>query len=311
MSSVFKKLFNSAACNLAAAMIIVGSSVVCGKTITQDFPLFLASELRFLIAAALFLPLGVYHRSLFCLPRQDWIRLSLMAFCGQILFTLLLLLGLRYTSAINAGTLTGTTPVFMALFSFFVLGERFNLRQIAALLLACGSIFLLSYDAFHELPGADNRQWLGNLCVLAAVASEAVFLLLGKKLQTPLSGLSLTALLSLLGAVFCLLPALVTARNFNFSALRPADIGAIFYFSAIYTNVAYLLWFRGAARTSGAAASTFTALMPLSAAFLSVWLLDEPVTARQIFALATAMIAILLLTVCPSARKESQHHEET
>lgn len=311
MLSVLKKLVDSAAFNLAAAMIIVGSSVVCGKTITQDFPLFLASELRFLIAAALFLPLGVYRRSLFCLPRQDWLRLSLMAFCGQILFTLLLLLGLRYTSAINAGTLTGTTPVFMALFSFFILGERFNIRQIAALLLACGSIFLLNYDAFHELPGTGSRQWLGNLFVLAAVASEAVFLLLGKKLQTPLSGLSLTALLSLLGAVFCLLPALIAAYDFNFSALRIDDIGAILYFSAIYTNLAYLLWFRGAARASGAAASIFTSLMPLSAAFLSVWLLAEPVTPRQIVALASAMIAILMLNVCPPARKEACHHEGT
>ena len=92
MFSMIKYIFNHPLFNLSAAMLIVGSSVICGKTITQDFPLFLASELRFLIAAALFLSLGIYRRPLFHLPPHVWILLAIMAFCGQILFSLLFLL---------------------------------------------------------------------------------------------------------------------------------------------------------------------------------------------------------------------------
>ena len=309
MSAFLKSLSNNSSLNLGAAMIIVGSSVICGKTITQDFPLFLASDLRFLIATILFLPLGIYHRSLFSLPKHDWLLLALMAFCGQILFTIFLLLGLRYTSGIHAGTLTSTTPFFMALFSFFILSEHFTRQQLFGLLLAFGSIFLLGYDTFHSLATVNPQQWMGNLLVLAAVASEAVFLLLGKKLHTQLSGLSMTALLSLLGAVFCLPPALYEATSFDVFTLTTDDAIAMLYFGAIYTDLAYLCWFRGVSHTSGATASAFTALMPLSAAFLSSTLLHEAVTWLQLGALATAILSILLLTIIPQQQKGAPSDE--
>ena len=302
MFTILKSKINGSNINLATAMIIVGSSVVCGKTITQDFPLFLASDLRFLIASILFLPLGIYHRPLFKLPKHDWLLLALMAFCGQILFTILLLLGLRYTSGIHAGTLTSTTPCFMAVFSFFILREHFTQQQVCGLLLAFSSIFLLGYDIFRSLISANSQQWMGNLLILAAVASEAVFLLLGKKLHTQLSGLSITALLSLLGAIFCLPPALYEAKTFDFFALTTDDALAMLYFGAIYTDIAYLCWFHGVAHASGATASAFTALMPLSATFLSSILLHEAITCLQIGALTTAIASILLLTL-PNRQK--------
>ena len=38
---------------ITGAMIIVGSNIVAGKLISQGFPLFLASSLRFALASAL------------------------------------------------------------------------------------------------------------------------------------------------------------------------------------------------------------------------------------------------------------------
>ena len=280
---------------LSVAMSIVGSSVVVGKIITTDFPLFLASGLRFLVAALLLLPMGVYKRSLFYLSRHDWYIISIMAFCGQILFTILLLLGLRYTSGISAGTLTSTTPFFMALIAFAVVGERFSGGQIFGLLLAFSSIIFLSIDMFRLMLQGDGVSWLGNLLILAAVASEAVFLLFAKKLDQQLSGLELTAILSLLGFLLCLPPAIIEAADFNFQGLGVADILAILYFGAIYTDLAYICWFRGIAGVSGTVASAFTAVMPLSAAFLSAFWLKENISGWQFIALLTAVSAILVL----------------
>lgn len=280
---------------LSGAMFIVGSSVVVGKIITGDFPLFLASGLRFLVAALLLLPMGVYKRTLFSISRHDWYIISTMAFCGQILFTILLLLGLRYTSGINAGTLTSTTPFFMALIAFAFLGERFSALQIFGLLLAFGSIILLSIETFRMILQGGNISWLGNLLILAAVGSEAVFLLFAKKLEKQLSGLELTAILSLLGFLLCLPPAIFEAAGFNFQALGAVDILAVLYFGAVYTDLAYICWFRGIADVSAAVASASTAVMPLSAALLSTFLLQEDISALQLIALLMAVSAILTL----------------
>ncbi len=280
---------------LSGAMFIVGSSVVVGKIITSDFPLFLASGLRFLVAALLLLPMGVYKRTLFSISRHDWYIISTMAFCGQILFTILLLLGLRYTSGINAGTLTSTTPFFMALIAFAFLGERFSALQIFGLLLAFGSIILLSIETFRMILQGGNISWLGNLLILAAVGSEAVFLLFAKKLERQLSGLELTAILSLLGFLLCLPPAIIEAAGFNFQALGAVDIIAVLYFGAVYTDLAYVCWFRGITGVSASVASASTAVMPLSAALLSTFLLQEDISALQLIALLMAVSAILTL----------------
>lgn len=288
---------------LSAAMFIVGSSVVVGKIITSDFPLFLASGLRFLLAALLLLPMGVYKRSLFSMSRHDWQIIATMAFCGQILFTILLLLGLRYTSGISAGTLTSTTPFFMALITLIFLGERFFHGQILGLLLAFSSIIFLGIDTFWLMIQGDGFSWLGNLLILAAVASEAVFLLFAKKLDQQLSGLELTAILSLLGFLLCLPPAIIEAADFNFQGLGVADILAILYFGAVYTDLAYICWFRGIAGVSGTVASAFTAVMPLSAAFLSAFLLKENISGWQFIALLTSVSAILILALAEKERK--------
>ena len=46
MTNYLKSAIQSPTFNLSSAMIIVGSSVICGKLLTQEIPLFLASEIR-------------------------------------------------------------------------------------------------------------------------------------------------------------------------------------------------------------------------------------------------------------------------
>lgn len=141
MSEKIKAVFTSSPFNLSLAMIIVGSSVICGRILSVELPLFLASETRFLLSVLLFLPFGIYKRQLLQITRQDWPTLGFMAFCGQVVFTVLLLLGLRYTSGVTAGTLTSTSSFFMALIARFVLKERYSKKQIITLLMTLTSIF--------------------------------------------------------------------------------------------------------------------------------------------------------------------------
>ncbi|MBP2652186.1 MAG: putative superfamily transporter inner rane protein [Firmicutes bacterium] len=291
---------------LAMAMFIVGSSVIVGKILTYDFPLFFASGLRFLIAVLLLLPTGVYRRKLFCLSRHDWYIIFIIAFCGQILFTLLLLLGLRYTSGISTGTLTSTTPFFMALISLVFLDEKFSFGQVAGLLLAFSSIIFISIDAFKVMIENCSSDWLGNLVILMAVASEAIFLLFAKKLDAKLSGLELTAILSLVGFIMCLPLAFGDAVSFNYTKVGIADILAIIYFGAIYTDLAYICWFRGIAGTSSAVASAFTAIMPLSATLLATFMFKETISVWQIMALLTAVCSILVLATFETRKETMQ-----
>ena len=109
---------------LGAAMLIVGSIVVVSKVMTTTFPVFVAAALRFAIASAvLFLLLLKMTHGFPSLGKKDACVLFLQAFARNFLFSILLLYGLKLTSAAESGITLGTVPVVIGLISFLVLRE--------------------------------------------------------------------------------------------------------------------------------------------------------------------------------------------
>ena len=293
---------------LVSAMIIVGSSVVFGKIIVKSFPVFLASGLRFTLATLCMIPLVMrIEGKALKVGVRDGLILTAMAFCGQFMFTVLLLWGLTMTSAIEAGLITSTTPAAMALIAAIVLRERIRIVHAAGVALAVLGVIAVnmpamgSFSGFGESGYAD-RHLLGNLLICAAVLGEAVFLLLRKKLPSAMSDFTVTGALCLLGCVMFLLPALFQVRGFD--AAKPGLEGwlAILYFGLVFTVVAYVLWFRGVSRVTGATAGVFTAVMPVSAVTLSCIFLGEAFTRAHALGGLCILSAIFLITAVPDRR---------
>lgn len=282
---------------LFLAMGIVGSSVVFGKVITVQFPLFLASELRFFIASLLIVPVFFRKENQWRrISKRDWRILIGMAFCGQFVFTICMLIGLRYTSGVTAGALTSTTPLFMTLVTCGILKEKLRAGQAAGIFMASLGILLLNSEALLSYDrGTGEQEFIGNIWICLAVMGEAIFLLLAKKLDAPLPGLYITGLLSVLGAMMFFPLAAYEAVDFSWGAVSWQDWLCLFYFGAVYTVLAYVLWFRGLAAVSGGTASSFTAVMPLSAAALSLVFLQENCSWLQAAALVLIIFAILFL----------------
>jgi drug/metabolite transporter (DMT)-like permease len=212
--------------DLGAAMAIVGSSVVFGKTIVAAFPVFLASGLRFAIAGLLMAPI-VFKASKDwrILTKKDWCILVLMALTGQVIFTVLLLLGLKRTSAVEAGIITSLTPAAMAAVSWMLLREKLNPRTILGIALAVLGVLAVNGLLVPSGPAAPTNHLWGNLLVLGAVMGEAFFLLLRKTIPPSISSLTLSGLLSMLGFIMFLPLALWQAVGFDFFQTRPVGLG--------------------------------------------------------------------------------------
>lgn len=307
MKSATASKLSAWAC-LCAAMVIVGSSMVFGKIITHTFPVFLASGLRFAIASALMLPLLKFReKRVFTLARKDVLSLAFMAFCGQFIFTVLVLLGLRYTSAIEAGIITSTSPAMMVGLSFCFFGERPGaVRWMAVGLVVAGIVSVnLGGGPGEGLSGGGyttGGRLAGNLMMVGAVAGEAVFLLMRKRISPRISNLALTAWLSFTGMVMFLPFALFQAWDFDFSAVSPGAWWAIVYFGAVFTVVAYLFWFSGVSKVSGTTAGIFTAVMPVSAVILSCIFLKETFTLYHGAGILLVLSAILIMALVPGGR---------
>ncbi len=107
--------------SLAAAMMGVGSTVVASRIAGDGLPPFTAAALRFLIASPLLYALMRAQRLRW--PRLAPRELGLLvvqAACGGVGYTVLLIVGTRLSSPVDAGVMLGTLPAMSTLIAAVV-----------------------------------------------------------------------------------------------------------------------------------------------------------------------------------------------
>jgi drug/metabolite transporter (DMT)-like permease len=280
---------------LCAAMIIVGSIVVVSKVMTTTFPVFLAAAFRFAIASAILLPLLLKTtHSIPSFQKKDAFVLFLQAFAGNFLFSILLLYGLKLTSAAESGIILGTVPVVIGLISFLVLGETLTRYKAIALFIATIGIGAISSIGTSPSAGHEANPLLGNILVFVAVIGEALWTILGKTVSRRVTPLTIASLTSFFG-LFLFAPfAVYQAYSFNFAAVTLLKWVALVYYG-LGTVAAYILWYQGVSKVPASTAGVFTGLQPLSAVILSIFLLKEPMMWSYCLGILAVLSAIVLM----------------
>lgn len=276
---------------LATAMVLVGSTVTASKIIGADLPPFTATALRFAIALPCFaLLMAVSGARLPRLNGRDWLLLTVQAVAGSVGYTTLLIAGLQRTSAVDGGIILGTLPLVTAAIAVMLLGERPGKPALAAIAMAAFGVWLMSGEAAEP----DTQGSLaGNALILGAVACEGLFILLNKRLRTPVAPLALSTVMAAFGLAFSAAASLMEAPWTL--AFTPDAVAAVAYYALVPTVGGFLLWYVGAARVPGSEAALFTALAPLSAVMLAAGLLDEPLSTVQIAGMGCVLGAVALL----------------
>lgn len=287
------------------AMATVGSSVVASKTIAAGLPPFTATALRFALAFPLLW--WWMRRSGASLPRPGrhdaWLLLC-QAGLGSVGYTVLMLLGLRWTSAGDAGVVAGTLPAVTALVATLLLRERAGGWLWGSIGLATLGVLAVNLPPTEGLAAPrDPLAVAGNLLVLGAVGCEAVFILLNKRLRVPLPPLVMATLMSGLGFALSLLPAL-GERAWAHPVSWPS-VAAVAYYALVPTVAGFLLWFAGSARVSGGYAALSTAWLPVSALLLAALWLGEAVTGLQVAGVACVLVAVGLAARGDDRRRSS------
>lgn len=103
--------------------------------------------------------------------------------------------------------------------------------------------------------------------------------MVNKRLRVPVAPLALSTVMSALGLLTSLPPALLEQAWLRPAA--PAALWAAVYYALVPGVLGFWLWFAGAERLAGAQASLMTAVMPVSALALSAAVLGERVSAWQ------------------------------
>lgn len=224
----------------------------------------------------------------------------LAGFFGVFLMQFLYTLGSRWTLAANAGIITLTIPVTVAIFASFILKERLNAVRILSFLLALAGVLMTS---LNDLRGADFRQsqyLAGNLVFLLACCCCGFFntyckFLVDRK-YTELEILVYTSIIGSLGS----LPLLIWAEPFHLSEFMnkgPVAIGGVLELGFIVYGVSMLLFFYVLKRMDVTQAILGNYLLPLFIGLLGVFLLNETITALMLIGGFIILLSTLMVTV--------------
>ena len=207
--------------------------------------------------------------------------------------------GMRFAPASHAGIMmNGSLPIFTAVISWWLLGDRASKRTITGLVTVFVGCIMIGFDR-HSV-GASTTAWIGHLLFLSSAAMLAAYMIATKLWQiAPLQALVVIPTVNLVwfGPVYlAFLPSTIHQAPWSeillqglYQGLGPSVLGVLFFTMAV--------------RTIGpTSAAAIMAAVPGVATLLAVPVLGEWPSALAWVGLVVVTTGILMATVRETAR---------
>ena len=221
--------------------------------------------------------------------------------CGYIM-------GLSYTSPINASIVTTSMPIFAMILAALILKEPLTSKKVLGVLLGCsGALMLILTSAAHASDKVGDIR--GDLMCLGAQFSYALYLSLFNKFVRQYSVVTVNKWMFLWAAVF-LSPLLAPHTYAKLSqplALRTIlETGYVVFFG---TYVGYLLIIKAQKVLRPTVVSVYNYVQPVVAVTVSI--LSGIGVMKWTHALAVVLVftGVALVTKSRSRRDEIKHQE--
>lgn len=208
--------------------------------------------------------------------KGDWRLLVAMAAFEPCLYFIFEAYALMNTSAAQAGMITATLPLLVALGAYLFLRERVSGLSLFGFTIAVAGSIWLSLGS----PSSDHapNPLLGNSLEFFAMCCAAGYTLILKHLSARYRALFLTAVQAFIGAIFFFPLALYEGLP---TSWEWQPILAILYLGIIVTLGAYGLFNYAISQMPATLATSFINLLPIFTALLAFLILGEMFTVTQ------------------------------
>jgi drug/metabolite transporter (DMT)-like permease len=308
--------------SLLAGMLLVGIYVGLSKPLTVAIPVFVLATMRFALGAVMMWP---WTFPWLQLPRSVWSTLFVQSLFGNFLFSICMLYGVAFSSAVAAGVIMSTLPAMVALLSRVVLKEQLSRQTMLAIVVSILGILNLQW-ASHQpvllqsviptnlamesnsipfgiyssmLTGWTSALW-GNFLLVCAVVCEAIFVVTSKRLSSSIGPKCNSALVNLVGLALMLpfgIWQLLSTPSFSLGRLEQSTWALLLFYAFAASVGSTWLWMTGLKKVPASQAGVFTIGLPIAAVAVGVLWLKEPITLFHGLAFACCLVALLLVTL--------------
>jgi len=257
-----------------------------------------------IISTLMFIPfLWAENKKRKLAERRNWTDLRffiLPGLIGVFLMQYLYTLGSTLTLASNAGIITLTIPVLVAIFASVLLKEKLNIVRVIGFIIAIAGVLLTSVPDIRGASFSEGKYFTGNIIFLLACACCAFYNTYCKLLvDKNFTELEILVYGSLMGCIACI-PLLIWVEPFSFSAILHAGKTAILgllELSFIVYGVSMLLFFYVLKSMDVTQFILGNYLLPFFIALLGIILLNEKMTMTMVIGGAIIIISTLMVTV--------------
>jgi len=230
--------------------------------------------LRYLIALAVLWPVARINHTR-GIHRPDWPLLALTAFVGFGVSLLAQFTGTKLSTAAAGALITSATPAFIIIFATWILHERATRRQWIGLALATVGVLVVSLLGDQPATDAAANPLLGNLLLIVAAITWALYSVLVKLSARTYTALAITLAVTALGIPIVAPVALIEWQTQTIGVITPAVVAGVLYIAIGSTAIAFFMWNKSFELLDAASASLFFFAQPVVGAALSAIFLGQ------------------------------------
>ena len=285
---------------LVLTMGLWAGNFILARAVHADIPPLSLSFWRWAVAAVILLAMtGHAMPAHAAVLARHWKLLAALAASGVVGFTVGLYIGLGTTTVINAALISALSPIFIAAVSFVLTRDAITPRQMAGIAASlAGAVVIVSRADAAALAALELNR--GDLWVLAATASWALYSVLLRRLPPSLPAAVMLSAATLLGAAM-LAPLyaweLATVGGFAVTWANAASIG---YLALFVSVIGFVFYNRAVADVGAIRAGLFIHLIPVFSVILALIVLGERL---RPFHLAGALLIALGIYLTVTARR--------
>jgi len=278
------------------AVIVWGASFIASKIALRQISPVTLIWIRFLMGLIVMTVVVVQRKELRKVPRKEFAYFSLLGFLGVTFHHWLQSSGLVTAQATTTSWIITTSPVFIVVLGWIVLGEKLGwLRFIGILLAAFGVLMVVSKGELNSLIQGDIGTF-GEFLIILSAANWALFSVLSRRSLKKYPAALLMFYVMLTGWIFINIMFFRAGGHKEFSHIALPGWISLVFLGIFCSGIAYMFWYDALKSIPASQVGAFLYLEPLITMILAAIVLKESMRLPMFIGGAIIIAGVWLVT---------------